>query len=139
MRGGKTSAGRTSGRPPRLPVNVRKHAHVLCVLAKAKPKVVKYILANSDKSLLRAISECSYNVLRGRVALTSSQKQRLNRYKTALRTLTQKRTSLVRKRALSQKGGFLGTLLGAVAPLLIQTIGGLIAAKSRRKRRRRRR
>lgn len=109
-----------------LPPNVRRHAHVLCVLAKAKPKVVKELLSGADVSLLKAISECSYNVLQGRVKLTSEQKRRLSRYKTVLRTIVAKNTSCKRKKALAQKGGFLGALLGTVAPFILKAIGGTL-------------
>lgn len=107
-----------------LPKNVRRHAHVLCVLAKAKPKVVKELLSGADAGLLKAISECSDNVLQGRVKLTSVQKRRLARYKTVLRTLVAKKTSCKTKKALAKKGGFLGALLGTVAPFILKAIGG---------------
>lgn len=113
----------------KLPRNVRQHAHVLCVLARAKPKVVRPLIAGADPSLLKAISECSHNVLQGRVQLTAQQKKRLARYKTVLRTLVAPRTSNKTKKALAQKGGFLGALLGAVAPMIIRTLGGLFGGR----------
>ena len=106
----------------RLPSNIRRHAHVLCVLAQAKPKVVKQLVAAADPGLLDAISECSHNVLKGHVHLTTAQKKRLTKYKTALRTLATKKTGNRQRRALSQRGGLLGSLLGVVAPLIARAI-----------------
>ena len=106
----------------RLPPNIRRHAHILCVLAQAKPKVVKQLVASADPSLLDAISECSHNVLKGHVHLTALQKKRLAKYKKALRTLATKKTGNRQRRALSQKGGLIGSLLGVVAPLIAKAI-----------------
>ena len=109
-----------------LPPGIKRHAHILCVLAQAKPKLVKQMIAGAEPGLLKAISECSYNILKGKVRLTSPQKKRLCRYKTALRTIAQPKTSIKTRKALAQKGGFLGALLGTVAPLIVSALSGLV-------------
>ncbi len=122
----------------KIPQSIKKHADILCVLAKAKPALVKAIIAKAEPSLIKAISECSYNLLRGNITLTPTQIRRLRSYKTAIRALASKKTPLTRKRALLQKGGLLpGALLASLAPMLISGIGqaitGSIASRKARK------
>ena len=109
-----------------LPPNLRRHAHVLCILAQVKPKLVKQMIAGAEPGLMKAISECSFNVLKGKVRLTSTQKKKLCHYKTTLRTIAHPRASVKTRKALAQKGGFLGALLGTVAPLIVSALSGLV-------------
>ena len=68
------------------------------------------------------VCECADTILRGNVPLTKLQKEKLKRNKAELRALTKKSVSLKQKKAILQKGGFLGSLLApiasVVAPLL---------------------
>jgi glucan phosphorylase len=105
-----------------IPPNVRRHAHMLCVLAKAKPKLVRQIVTGADASLVKTISECSYNILKGHVRLTATQKKRLSRYKRALRALADRKTSTRQRKTLMQRGGFL-PLIGAA--MAVPVIAGL--------------
>ena len=61
----------------------------------------------------RSGCECALNV-----RLTPLQKQRLTKHKRAVRALAQKGRSLRTKKALLQKGGILGALLGPVLSVL---------------------
>ena len=87
-------------------------------LSKAKPPVIRTIIKGADKDLVNTLCECGLNVLKGNVPLSSTQKKRLVRYKTVLRTIARRNTSLKQKKALLQKGGFLGALLGPVLGVL---------------------
>ena len=109
----------------KLPQSVKKHADVLCILAKAKPKLVKQIIANAEPSLIKSISECSLNILQGVIPLTANQKRKLVRYKNAMRQLIKKRpVARQKKKALLMKGGFIGAILGTVAPILLSSLLG---------------
>ena len=81
-----------------------------------------YFLPTTDRSLVDCLCECADNILRGNVPLTKPQKEKLARNKAGLRALTKKSVSLKKKKAILQKGGFLGSLLApiasVVAPLL---------------------
>ena len=96
----------------------KKHAHVLRALMTTSPAVTKAIIRSSDRDLVNTLCECCFNVLKGNVQLTSSQKKKLQRHKNTLRQLSNKKHSLKRKRHLLQKGGFLGALLGPVIGIL---------------------
>lgn len=93
---------------------VKKHAAIIQWLSKAKPPIVRAVIKGADKDLVNTLCECGLNVLKGTVPLSPSQKRRLVRYKQVLRTLVRKKTSIKRKKALLQKGGFLGAILGPV-------------------------
>lgn len=117
-----------------LPKSVRKHADVLCILAKANPKVVRSVIAGANPELLKVLSQCSLNVLKGVVPITPAQKKKLHKYKTALRVLANHKSSQRQKKALLQKGGFAGALLGALVPLLAQGVGAALKRGPRRRR-----
>ena len=136
----KTTCRRTRSRTGLTPA-VRKHADLLCLLSRVGPVHARRILASGlgDAGLLRAVAECSHNVLSGTVRLTPSQHKRLRRHKTALRRLTEEyrtrkrhsKKDLQRHRALLMRGGFLGSLLGVVGPLIAGAVGKLIANRKR--------
>jgi hypothetical protein len=103
-----------------MPNSVRKRVQdylpVLALLAgkKLKPHVKSTIL--DCATLQEVLCLCALNILKGRVSLSASQKRNLKKYKKTLIAISSKHCSKKRKRIhLSQKGGFLGALLG---PLL---------------------
>ena len=98
---------------------------MLKLLQKSKPNTVRVLLKDASSDLLNSLSECSLNVLKGRVVLTPKQKRSLCRHKSTLRILAKKGTSLAKKRKLLQKGGFLGALLGPVLSVVGSLVEGL--------------
>lgn len=106
-----------------LPKDIQKNAEILCLLAKAKPKVIKKLISTADKSLIRSISSCSSNILKGKVKLDPKQKKKLARYKNIIRRVAAKKTPFESKKSMLMKGGSLvAALLGTVAPMIIQTV-----------------
>ena len=102
--------------------SLRSHGDFLKVLAKCKAKQRKALLQNISPGLLKCLCECSLNVLKGNVKLTSSQKQLLRRHRKVLRSLADRKTTVKRKKQLLvQKGGFLPALLGPI----LSTLAGL--------------
>ena len=101
---------------------LEKHTNELVYLQKARPCIRKHFITKADRSLVDCLCECADNILRGNVPLTKPQKVKLARNKAGLRALTKKSVSLKKKKAILQKGGFLGSLLApiasVVAPLL---------------------
>ncbi len=84
----------------------------------------KDILRNADPTLIHSISECCYNVLRGNVPIKQRSLKALQRYKKIIRKVGNKKISLkVKKKAIIQNGGFIGPLLGLVAPIIGSLLG----------------
>jgi len=102
---------------------IKSNYHALQVLKTAHPKLRKAILANSKSELVKTLSECSLNLLRGNVKLTPCQKKKLRKHRVHLRKLADKRVSISsKKKAIVQRGGFLLPLLGAVLPTIASLI-----------------
>lgn len=98
---------------------VKQCCDYLQVLAKCNPKQRQAILREADPKLIKAICECSLNVIKGNIPLSPSQKQKLKPHKTTLRSLADKNKSAkARKRLIVQRGGFVGVLLRAIIPTL---------------------
>lgn len=94
----------------------------LSVLCKCKPKQRCELLKSADKQLIDTICDCAENILSGNVPIRGKVKQKLNQHKTLLRALRSKRDWRVKRKRLSQSGGFLPALL---TPLL-GIVGGLV-------------
>jgi hypothetical protein len=101
---------------------LKKHANDIVYLQKTKPCIRKHLITKADCSLVDCLCECADTILRGNVPLAKLQKEKFKRKKAGLRALTKKSVSLNKKKAILQKGGFLGSLLtpiaSVVAPLL---------------------
>ena len=122
-----------------MSARVKRQASVLKALAKAHPHVCRVILKRADKDLLKCLSECAYNILRGNVKLKPAEKARLTKYKQKLRKVSDKKTSLKEKQKLVQTGGFLPALLAplltsVIAPLAGEAVKGIAKAVAKKKR-----
>ena len=105
-----------------MSARVKKNYPLLKWLSQAKPRVARSVIGSVDKEVLDSICEVCLNILKGNVPLSPDQKRRLCKHKQTLRRLAcSSRGSEKVKRALVQKGGFLGALLH---PLL--SIGSLL-------------
>lgn len=115
--------------------HLRKHRETLLVLTKARPKLVREIIMTADRGLINALSECALNILSGVVPLTPAKKKKLAKFKSNLRILAKKSTSVTNKKKAMQRGGFISLLASIVAPLLFKGIGALVSSIGSRKRR----
>jgi len=102
---------------------LKKNALYLKVLHQLPSRQRNNMLKKAPNSLIKVISQCSYNVLKGNVKLNNIEKRKLKKYKKSLRELSKKRASLKKKREMIMKGGFLGALIG---PVLAGLGGSLI-------------
>lgn len=104
---------------------VKRNASMLRLLASSKPGVVKSILRGASPDLVDTLSECSANLLKGNVPLTSVQKKRLCRHRQKLRILANRKTSTQRRKKVLQQGGFIGELIKPILGVLSGILGGL--------------
>jgi len=103
--------------------HIQSNVHILHALKKARPKLHRAIIANSDKELLNSINECALNVLRGNVKLSDCKKRKLREFKRQLRTVVDKHVPVAHKKKLIiHRGGFIVPLLTAVLPTLATLI-----------------
>ena len=88
--------------------------------SKAKPGLVKGILKNSNDDLMKCLCECCHNFLKGNIPFS---KKEISTPKKLICDVAKKSISLQQKRKILQKGGFLATLLSAVASAIAGLIG----------------
>ena len=81
------------------------------------------MLKGASPDLIKALCECSLNILKGRIKLSPTQKKKLSRHKKNLRLLATKKSTLKHRKRVLQKGGFLGALLGPVLGVLRSLFG----------------
>ena len=105
---------------------IKRNLPLLKVLCGAKPALIKAVLKGTSPDLINTLSECSLNILKGHVCLTSAWKKQLCRYKQSLHALSKKGTSLKRRKQILQKGGYLGALLKPVWSVLGRLLGPLV-------------
>ena len=107
---------------------LRRHAPTLGYLANCDKHTAKSIITNAKPQLLHCISDVCYNVLKGNVPLSSKEKHKLQKYKSGMRKIADRKTTLKARKVLIQKGGFLGALLtpllGSVIAPLAQSLFG---------------
>jgi len=85
----------------------------------------KKFLKTCSKDCVIKICECVRNVLNARLPIKPTHLKKLSRHKQTLRILAAKRTSLIKRKRILQKGGFIGALLPALIPALANLVGGL--------------
>lgn len=101
---------------------MRKYLSLLRSLMRMGDRRRRLAVSECPKELIDCFCECTKNLLKGNVPLTSSQMKKLRREKHNLRQLALKKTPLKEKRKIIQKGGFLGALL----PPILSVLGGLL-------------
>ena len=99
---------------------------LLRMLYKASPKLRRALLADLPPEVIRLLSECALNILKGTVTLKNKHKAKLRRHRKNLRILAQKRAPVATKKRVVQTGGFLPALLGALAPMFLGPVVGPI-------------
>ena len=115
-----------SARPRQLRL-LKKHLPLLRHMAKCNAKECRYIATGLSSEVLRVIAQIAINVMNKNLPIDEKQAvERLARYKSQLRSGTQPKTSLLKKRkVIEREGCFLGALLGLAVPLISSLISGL--------------
>ena len=101
---------------------LREHFPLLSYLKDLTPRDQKSLIKGANRKLLAAFSEICLNLVKKNVKLTPSQIDKLRPYKEEIYQLALKKHSVTKRKAIIQKGGFLGALLGSVLPALISTV-----------------
>lgn len=111
----------------RLKENVTLYQSVRKLSEKERILIMKYL---NNEGVMR-FCELILNILKGKINLKPSQLASLRKYKCVLRYMINKSKPISKKRnLLSQKGGFLGALLGIGASLLPPLIEEVVKAVS---------
>lgn len=103
---------------------VVEHIDFLKYLQKISPQRQKAIIKAADKPILEALSEIALNLIKRNITLSSTEIDKLRPFEEQIYQLSLRKHSVSKKKRILQSGGFIGTLLGSVLPVLISTIIG---------------
>jgi Trp operon repressor len=104
-----------------------KHKDFLTLLSKSKnSQRRKQLISLATPEELKAVEECILNIVRGNLTISRAQRQKLQKYKKALRKITDRTGSKSSKKKIlrSQQGGFLPTLL----PIALSALTSIVPA-----------
>ena len=104
------------------PNRVEKNMGILEHLQSLTPRQRNTLIKGANKELLFTLSEICLNLINDYIKIPPSEIEKLRPFQEQIYQLSLKKHSLIKRRTIVQKGGFLGTLLGAVLPTLISTI-----------------
>jgi len=116
---------------PQTSRSTKKHKHTVVkrtvkyLSVCTNPQTYRAVVRAAPDSVIKAIVDAAYNVERGDVTLTPSQRALFRTHRRAIAALTSSAVGLVRKRKviLSQKGGF------AFLPILIGSALGALGSR----------
>ena len=80
--------------------------HLLKILAKSEPRVVRSILQTADVALVNLLSECALNLLNKNVKVSEKKKKSLRKFRKEMETLAYHKIPLKKKKTILQKGFF---------------------------------
>lgn len=104
----------------------KKQLQQLELIHRCPKKLKKELISRLPKECIKTICECTLNLLKGNVPLTKQQKKNLQKYKSTLRDIADKKKSLfVKRKLIIQKGGFLPILIPTVISVLTKIIDGI--------------
>ena len=96
------------------------------MLSKSNPKYRKSLINGAPPEIMKILSECALNILKGTITLTNEEKTKLRKHKNQLRQMATTRVSNRQKKKIVQKGGMLKALLKpvlkATLPLVVNHI-----------------
>ena len=93
--------------------------HYIQLLAKSGPKKRKALLIQATHEELKRLCEICLNILKGNIPLSDNNFRKLKRKSYTIKVLTNSKIPFrVKKRMVSHKGGFLGTMASLAIPLL---------------------
>ena len=101
----------------------------LKLLHAAKPAYRKTLLQKATPEMIKLLSDCALNILKGKILLTQHEKKRLQPHKKKLRTLANKKSPMKTKRKILQQGGFLPAFLLPILAAVGGNIAGAVMGK----------
>ena len=105
---------------------IRDNRVFLEMLSKSNPKYRKSLISGAPPEIMKLLSECALNILKGTITLTNEEKSKLRKHKKGLREMATSKVSNRTKKKIVQKGGMLKALLKpvlkATLPLVVNHI-----------------
>ncbi len=90
---------------------LRDHRAFLQMLSKSTPKYRKTLINGAPPEIMKLLSECALNILKGTITLTKDEKSNLRKHRNQLRQMATPKVSTRTKKKIVQKGGMLQAML----------------------------
>lgn len=104
---------------------IKRNLPFLKLLLTLKPKERRSFLCRATEDLILALCEICFNVLKGKIPLSSSQYAKLNKQKKFIKMFANRKSGIKHKRkVVTQSGGFIPALLSVALPFLASLITG---------------
>ena len=101
---------------------LKKSLPVLEYLVSLSPSDQKKFISTANKEILQVFTSICMNILRRGVPLEESHIRKLRKIEPQIKLLANKSHSLKKKRHIISKGGFVGTLLSTLLPILVSGV-----------------
>ena len=99
----------------------------LRLLTRSSAKRRKVLLRQASKKELTALFEICLNIIKGNIPLNSTQFKKLKKHQRVIRTLSDKKVPLRKKKIIvNQKGGAAGAVIGTIASLVLPLLAKLV-------------
>jgi hypothetical protein len=107
---------------------ISRHRHLLSVFDKLNSKQRRSVQKNLNLDQIKFIIEIFYNILTGRIDVSTEVKDQLEKYKRSIRLITNRKVPLKKKVLKLQSGKFLLPILQVIAtsviPILLEKLIG---------------
>lgn len=109
---------------------IERNINFLKALREASPYKRKKLIEKATADNILALEEIAHNILKGNFRLTDQVKEKLKRYKSAIRKLIKLKASLKLKKILiGRNSGFLPHIISPILSV-IGSVAGAVAVKS---------
>ena len=102
---------------------IAQNLELLRIVASCKKNLRCSLVKNGSKDFISSICELADNLLNHNVQISRQDYEKLYKYKGVLRKLIKKSPLKIKKKLISQKGGFLQFLI----PAVLSTIGSIVS------------
>lgn len=102
---------------------LQKHIPILEYIRELSPKHQKSFLSTASKPLLHCLSGICLNLIKRQIPLSPSEIQKLRKYEKEIKSLSEKRHSLAKRKKILASGGFVNALLSLLPTLVSSIIG----------------
>ena len=105
---------------------VRDNKVFLQMLLKSNAKYRKLLLTGAPPEIMKLLSECALNILRGNIILNQKEKKQLKPYRRNLHKLASKTVSDKVKKKVLQKGGMIPPMMKPILKAMIPVLANQI-------------
>ena len=105
---------------------LQRHIPVLEYIHDLSAKDQKLFITHASKPLLLCLSGICLNIIKRQIPLSSSDIKKLKKYEKEIKTLSERRHSLTKRKKILASGGFMSALLSLLPTLISSVISAAV-------------